>query len=143
MEQVPRVAGAVGDFVDRFEFGVERRFAFERSLSETALRLDADGGAAREPLIDVGLIVAGAEHEKAAGRLNRLRRDPPHDLVLVDALFGALGVADGVAPAGVQQPVIAPAGPGGEVAHLGEDDANTTQRQIPRQPRAGRAAADD
>ncbi|MFN8562405.1 MAG: hypothetical protein U0703_12470 [Anaerolineae bacterium] len=142
VQQIPRVACAVRHFVDRFELRVERPLAPPRLAERDFARLDADRRAARQPLIDVGLIVARTQHEIAAGRLNRLRRNSAHDAVLVDTLERAFRVAHGVAPARMQQPVIAPARPGSEVAHVGEDHAHAAQRQIPGDAAARRPPAD-
>ncbi len=72
-----------------------------------------------------------------------MRRDLADDTVFVNALFGAFGVAHGVAPAGMQQAVITSARASRQIAHLGEHDAHAAQRQIPRDAAAGRPAAND
>ena len=69
--------------------------------------------------------------------------DLAQDRVLGDALLGRLRVLDRVAPAGVQQPVKAPAGALGQVGTIDEHDVEAAQRGVPRHSGAGGAATDD
>ncbi len=116
-----------------------------RSISATGdlLGLDAARAASRQPLVGVGRVVVRRRDEEAAGVLDGVRHDPAQDAVLVDALARRFGVAHGVAPAGVQQPVVAAGRAVGQIAPLDQRHAQPAQRQVQRGPAARRAAADD
>ena len=67
----------------------------------------------------------------------------PQDPVLADALLGGPRVLDGVAPAGVQQAVEAPARALGQIGSVDKHHVVAAQRSVPGHPGARRAAADD
>ncbi len=143
VQQIPRVAGAIGDFVDCDQLGIEGAFALARFGDRDLVRGDAHVLAASQPLVDIALVVTGAENEVAAGILQHVGRDLAQQQILVDALFGAFRVPHGVAAAAVQQAVIAPARACSQVTHLDQDHAQAAQSGVPGDAAAGGTAAND
>jgi len=81
--------------------------------------------------------------EQPARILDSEGDDAAQHPVLDDALAGGFQVAPGVAPAGVEQAVIASRGAGGEVELVYQQGAQAAPRQIVEGGGSGRAAADD
>ncbi len=138
-----RVGRSVADGEGAADARVEQRLALERLAHGDLADRHLGILAALEEALGVGLIVGGGDDEKTAGVLEAVRHDPAQDLVLDGALGGRLRVLDDIAPAAVQQPVVAPAGAVGQVALLHQHGADAAQRQVAQDAHARRAAADD
>ena len=89
--------------------GVQPRLAAQRLGHLELLDRERRGVAALEEAVGVRRVVVGRLHEQPAGVLDAVRHQPAQERVLVDALLGRDRILDDVAPAGVQQPVEAPA----------------------------------
>ena len=69
--------------------------------------------------------------------------DLSQDPVLADALLGRFRVVYGVARSGMQQAVVAAAGPGGDVGPLDQEGAQSAHGAVPLRPRSRDPSADD
>ena len=97
--------------------------------------------AARHKAIGVALVVGGCYHKQAASIFQTVRHDPAQHFIFVRALGGRLRVFHHVAPAAVQQAVVAPAGAVGQVALFHQHRAHAAQRQVAQHAHASGAAA--
>ena len=122
---------------------VEQRLFFEHLRQRHLFHRDAGLLAACHEALGVSGVVFRGEDEEAAGIFDALRHDAAQDAVLFDALMGRLRVFDRIAPAGVQQAVVAPAGAVAQVAPFDQHGLEAAHRQVARQAGARRAAADD
>jgi len=105
-------------------------------------RFDAGSRAGGYPLIGVIRGILRRGNKDAARVFHNAGGDPAQDAVFGNAFAGRFGVAHGIAPAGVQQPVKAAGSPGGQVAPVGQDHAQPATGQIVGGAHAGRPAAD-
>ena len=87
-------------------------------------------------------VVVGRGEEEAAGVLDGVRHDLAQDAVLFDALARRLRVVHRIAPARMQQAVVAPRRAVGQVGALDQRHPQAAQCQVQGRPAAGRAAAD-
>jgi hypothetical protein len=92
-------------------------------------------------VIRVLSFVVGRDDKKAARILNAVGVGLAQDAILLDALFGAARVFDRIAPAAVQQAMIAPSRAVGEIAFFHQHHLEAAQGSIPRYSSASRAAS--
>ena len=121
---------------------VEERLLGERLRDRHLLAGYPDGPATLDEQGDVVRVVFGGDHEEPAGVLDAVRHDPAQHAVLLDALLRRLGVLHGVAPAGVEEAVVAPGGAVAQVALLDQEGVEAAHRQVTKDPGAGGAATD-
>src|SRR5690606_7498460 len=103
---------------------------------------DAGLPASLQEVGDVGLVVPGGDHEKAAGVLETVRHDAAQDPVLLDAFDGGFGVLDDVATPRMEEAVEAAARPVGDVPLLDEDGVEPPHHQIAEDAGPGGPASD-
>jgi len=104
---------------------------------------DAARGATLHERLEILEIFVADRHEQTIVQFERPRSDAPQDPVLLDTLDGRLSIADCIAAAAVQQPVVAPGRAGGQLTAFDERYAKTPQREVVREPGSGCAASDD
>src|SRR6185312_15942567 len=112
---LPDIDVGVGDLERPCDPRVETRLRGERVGDRDLLAVHAGVGAALSEAIGVGGVVVLGGDEHAAGVLDAVGGHAAQDPVLADALLRGPRVLDGVAPAGVQQAVEAPAGALGQI----------------------------
>ncbi len=149
----PRVRGGRGDEPRRVDDAVGDAERAARVVGEPGFGvaefvagddLDRNGAVLARPALrlEVGVVVPGKLDDVAAGvgdaRAGRLAEHA----VLAGAVPRAVGVGVGVPRAGVEEAVRAPRGPGGERTALDERHVDAPEREVARDARAGRAAAD-
>ena len=76
--------------------------------------------------------ILGQRDEEAIRRLNAMRRNPPEDPVLRNALPGRIRVGDRIASATVEEAVVPARGAGEEVPLFNEKGGDGPQGQIPQ-----------
>jgi len=117
--------------------------ASKESHAGNLFRRDARRTTAVEKRLPVLRRVFGQRGEVAARVFNGRGQEALEDQVLPVALLRRARVADDVARAGVEQPVIAPARAVREVALLDEEGLEPAQGSIPCDPEAGGPPSDD
>ena len=112
----------VGHFEDAADAWVEHRLAAQCFLDREFVAGNASGCTGNYELFrEIRPLIFGCDHEKATGVFDAVGVRLAQDAILVDTLLGAARVFDHIAPAAVDEPVIAPGGAMGEVALFNED----------------------
>ncbi len=137
------VGGAIGHGEDAADTAVEHRLATERFFEREFLARDADLETGGLKALRIVAFVFGRDDKHTARIFDAVRMRAPQDTVFFDALDGALRVLDDIAPARVQQTVVAAGGAVREVALFHEHHAEAAQRSIPGHAGARGAAADN
>ena len=137
-----RVGRAIGDGEGAADPGIEARLAAQRLADWDLFARHAVLMAGGDETLGIVRRVPGGDDEQSAGILDAARQDPAQDRVLGRAVPRGDRVFRHVAPAGMEQAVIAPGRAAGEVAALDQDRAEAAHRQVAQDARAGHPAAD-